>query len=302
MTYKLLLSPVLLLALGGPATQSAVASMVVVVPGEDAAYAAGTKALNESRWADAVAAFEKVVNSKGNKADAALYWKAYALNKLDKRQLASSTCDQLRSQFRDSTWNKDCDALSVSGRDNNHEDVRSDIAPSQRDIDRDARTANSRSNDPDTEIKILALNSLLHRDPAQAVPLLRAMLTSDRPARMKQHALFVLAQSKSPEADLLMRDLLAGKMGVDLQVQAIRSNGIYHGKAANDSLADIYRNATDPQVKEAVISAFFISGDDTRLVEIARQEKNLEAKRRIVSQISLMRGKAATDYMMELLK
>ena len=52
--------------------------------------------MDERRWTDAIGAFDQVINAKGKKADAALYWKAYALNKLDKQQLASDTCSQLR--------------------------------------------------------------------------------------------------------------------------------------------------------------------------------------------------------------
>ena len=42
--------------------------------------------------------------------------------------------------------------------------------------------------------------------------------------------------------------------------------------------------------------------DSVRMVEMARNEKDLELKRRIVSELALMNDKAATDYMMELLK
>ncbi len=38
------------------------------------------------------------------------------------------------------------------------------------------------------------------------------------------------------------------------------------------------------------------------MVEMAKNEKDLELKRTIVSQLALMNDKAATDYMMELLK
>jgi hypothetical protein len=51
-----------------------------------------------------------------------------------------------------------------------------------------------------------------------------------------------------------------------------------------------------------VISAFFITQDAPRMVELARSEKDMELKRSIVSQLALMKDKAATDYMMELLK
>jgi hypothetical protein len=262
---------------------------------DDAAYAAGTRALNERRWADAVTSFEAAVNAKGKKVDAALYWKAYALNKLGKQSLAHDTCAQLSTQFKDSTWNKDCNSLSSSLADVKDHSL-------QRDPEfytyRDHRT----SRDPDTEMKILAVNSLMHRDPAQAMPIMRAILTGEQPMEIKQQALFALAQNKSPEADTLMRDLVAGKMGPELQLQAIQSSGIYRGRTGNDGLAEAYRSSSDPKVKHAVISAYFIANDDNHLVELARQEKDLELKRRIVSQLSLMKGKAAGDYMMELLK
>ena len=131
------------------------------------------------------------------------------------------------------------------------------------------------------------------------MPLVRNLLTSDQSASVKQQAFFALGQSKSPEATALMNEIVIGKLGPELQAQAIQSSAIYRGKIANDSLAEAYRTTNDPKVKRAVISAFFISKDDVHLVELARQEKDLELKRQIVSQLSIMHGKAASDYMME---
>jgi hypothetical protein len=142
----------------------------------------------------------------------------------------------------------------------------------------------------------------MQRDPAQALPVLRGILAGDQSESLKQHALFILAQSNSPDAQAMMRDLVLGKLAPNLQELAIRDCGIYQGKRLNDTLGEAYGASNDDKIKHAVISAFFISGDDTHLVDLARQEKDLKLKRTIVSQLSLMQGKAATDYMMELLK
>jgi hypothetical protein len=303
MKRRLVLSPILAFLLLGFTAKPAAATVFIVSADDDAAYSAGTKALNESRWADAVTAFDQVVTAKGKKADAALYWKAYALNKLDKQQLANDTCVQLRTQFKDSTWNGDCRALSVSvSAQQVHVVGAVKLDPLQLNLNLDQPFAGGSSKDPETEIKMLALNSVMRRDPAQAVPLVRGILTGDQPMSVKQHAFFILVQSKAPEAESLMHDLILGKMGPELQLKAIQSSGMYRGKPANDLLAEAYRNTADPKVKRAVISAYFIANDDTHLVELARQEKDMELKRSIVSQLSLMRGKAASDYMMELLK
>ena len=80
---------------------------------DPAAYIAGTKAMNEHRWKDAVGSFDQVINARQKKADAALYWKAYSLNKLGNSPLALATCFQLHSQYTDSSWNKDCEALGI---------------------------------------------------------------------------------------------------------------------------------------------------------------------------------------------
>jgi hypothetical protein len=283
-----------------------------IVIADDDAYAIGTHAMDEHRWQDAVSAFDKVIGEKGKRVDAALYWKAYSLNKLGKTQLAIATCDQLHSQFADSSWNKDCNTISVDVQidpkimaadqtrlrvDRVHPYVR--IAPVRPDIgERD--TGVTRGSDED--LKMLALNSLLNRDPATALPLLRGILSGNQPLSVKKHALFVLAQSKSPEAENILRDAALGKLDPQLQAQAIQAMAVFQGKRANDTLAEVYRTTTDPKIKNSIISAMFITKDAPRMVEMARNEKDLELKRRIVSELALMNDKAATDYMMELLK
>ena len=281
-----------------------------IVIADDDPYTTGTRAMDENRWQDAVSAFDKVIGEKGKRVDAALYWKAYSLNKLGKTQLAIATCDQLHSQFADSPWNKDCKAISVDVQvdpkimtadqmkmGHVHPHVR--IAPIRPDMG-GGEGGVTRGSDED--LKMLALNSLLNRDPTTALPLLRGILSGNQPLSVKKHALFVLAQSKSPEAEGILRDAALGKLDPQLQGQAIQAMAVFQGKRANDTLAEVYRTTTDPKIKNSIISAMFITKDAPRMVEMARNEKDLELKRRIVSELALMNDKAATDYMMELLK
>ncbi len=278
---------------------------------DDDAYATGTRAMDEHQWANAVAAFDKVIGEKGKRVDAALYWKAYSLNKLGKMPLAIATCDQLRAQFADSAWNKDCAAISVgvtvdaSTMADQLKILKIDkmrpVVVSPLGFDMSGGEAGvARGSDED--LKILALNSLMYRDPATALPLLRGILNGNQPIAVKKHALFVLAQSKTPEAEIILHDAALGKLDPQLQAEAIRSMAVFQGKRANDTLAEVYRTTTDPKIKRSIISAMFITKDATRMVEMARSEKDLELKRTIVSELALMNDKAATDYMMELLK
>lgn len=297
------------------------AAMPSSAPDDPAAYITGTKAMNDHRWQDAVNAFDQVISARQKKADAALYWKAYSLNKLGNQSLASATCSQLHAQYSGSTWNKDCEALGIDTSvysiqvvppvppvpptgPKNFTIYRTDAySRSERDAARaDRDLVRGESRNPDDDIKMLALNSLLNQDPARAIPLLRGILSGNQPTGIKRHAIFVLAQSKSPEAQSILNDAVLGKLDPSLQRDAIQSMGIYKGKAANDTLVEVYNKTSDPKIKQAVISSFFISQDAPRMVDLAKAEKNLELKRTIISQLSLMHDKAATDYMIELLK
>jgi len=274
---------------------------------DDPAYVDGSRALEEHRWPDAVASFDKVISAKGKRVDSALYWKAYSLNKLGKLQLAGATCDQLRAHDSNSLWNKDCSALTIkvnvdtTALAESLKNIRIDpdvtIVPDMEDMSEGHPARGS-----DEDLKMLALNSLLNQDPARAIPLLRGVLSGNQSNSVKKHALFVLAQSKSPEAESILHDAVTGKMDPELQREAIQSMAVFQGKRANDTLVEVYKTTTDPKIKRSVISALFITQDAPRMVEIAKSEKDLELKRRIVSQLALMNDKAATDYMMELLK
>jgi hypothetical protein len=293
---------------------SSSAPVVVVV--DDDAYTVGTRAMDEHRWPDAVSAFDKVINEKGKRVDAALYWKAYSLNKLGKTPLVIATCEQLHSQFSNSPWNKDCAVISVDGQVDpkamvdqmkihtdrmkiDRDQMRIRVEPFRFDMD---RRDNCGAPGSDEDLKMLALNSLLNKDPATALPLLRGILSGNQSPCVKKHALFVLAQSKSPEAESILHDAALGKLDPQLQEQAIQSMAVFQGKRANDTLAEVYRTTTDPKIKKSIISAMFITRDAPHMVEMARNEKDLELKRALVSQLALMNDKAATDYMMELLK
>ena len=288
-------------------TAEAYSSAPIVVLDDDP-YTAGTRAMNERRWPDAVSAFDKVINEKGKRVDSALYWKAYSLKKLGKTPLAVATCDQLHAQFSDSPWNKDCVVLSVDGGVDPHAiagamtEMKTNLDQIRPMMKTFEMSEGGVARGSDEDLKMIALNSLLNRDPAAALPLLRGILSGNQPLNVQKHALFVLAQSKSPEAENILHDAALGKLDPQLQGEAIRSMAVFQGKRANDTLAEVYRTTGDAKIKKSIISAMFITQDAPRMVEMAKSEKDMELKRMIVSQLALMNDKAATDYMMELLK
>ena len=286
-------------------------------------YAQGNKAMNEQRWSDAVTAFDRAAAAKGKREDASLYWKAYSLNKLGRKEEARATCDILRKQEPSSTWNRECivlragsltdattlvalsklDALQGPDGPKFKVDVHgADYRVLSEVYGRGLYSIKSDHATTEDDIKILALHSLMQQDPSKALPLLRDLLKSDKPVEMRRQALFVLSRSKDPQAQTILTEVATTKGNPEMQREAIQILALNRGKDAGPTLVDVYRGATDAQVKRACINGLFLAHDAPRLVELARGEKDLNLKRDIVSQLALMHDQAATDYMLELLK
>ena len=96
-------------------------------------------------------------------------------------------------------------------------------------------------------------------------------------------------------------ELAKSEKDPDLRATAVRNLGLMGGPQTGRALLDIYGTDKDPAVKRNVINALFTQGNATTLVALARKETDLEMKKVIVQKLSVMGGKVATDYMLEIL-
>ncbi|MCU1316381.1 MAG: hypothetical protein JWN63_1703, partial [Candidatus Acidoferrum typicum] len=76
-------------------------------------YDNGREDLDEDRYDRAVAKFQQLAEMNGPQTDAALYWKAYAENRLGKRDTALTTIADMKRRFPQSRWQKDASALEI---------------------------------------------------------------------------------------------------------------------------------------------------------------------------------------------
>ena len=291
------------------------APMVTV---HDANYTTGLKAMDEGRWSDAVSAFDKSAAATPSNPEAALYWKAYSLLKLGRKSDATATCGQVIAGNRASSWKQECVVLNAQSNSTDLREMERTAARLERDEERENRTAKIKTDvrvrlsdlnvdgkrepiDPDDELKLIALSSLMRSEPDKALPLLHGVIFSSKPLELRRRALFVLVQDKSPEAQAMLVEAAKDNNDIELQRLAVQSMGL-HGKTYAPQLKTIYLNASDARVKRAAISGMFTSGDATDMVELAKAEKDINLKREIVSQLSVMKDPAAIAYMEELLK
>jgi tetratricopeptide (TPR) repeat protein len=234
----------------------------------DADYQKGLRALDARQWDDAVDDFATSASHEGANADAALYWKAYAENRAGRREDALETISDLKEDYPSSRWIKDAKALEVEMR-------AATGAP---------MNASSFSDD---DLKLLAVNSLMQSDPDKAVPVLQKLLASNNSAKVKDRAMFVLAQSSSPQASKLMSDMARNSSNPELQLAAIK----YMGMMGNSSaLASVYESTSDPRLKRAILHSFMQSGSRDFLLKAAKNEKDPELRRDAIKQLALTGG------------
>ena len=136
-------------------------------------YAEGTKAIDEGRWVDAEGIFTKIASQRNGHADGALYWKAYAENKLGQTKPALDTCYVLGQNYPNSSWIHECGALEI--------EIHA----------RSGKPAEPKAGDDD-DLKLLALNSLIKTDAQRALAQVQEILNGDASEKLKKEALFIL--------------------------------------------------------------------------------------------------------------
>lgn len=217
-------------------------------------YSDGTRAINEGRWSDAVDLFNKVVQQHGQRAEGALYWRAYAENKESQPARAISTCAELRHTYPKSAWLDECGALEIEIRGHSSQPMQPQA-------------------EQDEDLKLLALNAIMQQDEARAIPAIQQILGGNSSDKLKEHALFVLSQSDSKQAQDLIGQIARGQSNPALQVKAIHMLSI-RGKQSVDLLGDIYQHSNNDAVKKAILQSYSVTGSPDKLIEAARNESD----------------------------
>jgi HEAT repeat protein len=236
---------------------------------EDERYERGTEALDEERWDRAIEAFDSVASLGGRRADAGLYWKAYAQRKAGRPADALATLGQLRKTAPQSKYIKEADNL-------------------EREIRQDSGRPPAPERASNDDEKLIALNALLTSNAEQAVPMLEKFLSSGASPRLRNRALFVLTQSGSPRGRAVVADIARGKSHPDMQRQAVKYLGLFGGDESRQILSEIYASTEDVDVKKAVLQAYMTSGNKAGVLAAARGEKSPEMRRAAIRQLGPM--------------
>lgn len=240
---------------------------------EDHDYHSGSSYLDRHEYEKAVEAFNRVIEQKGNRADGALYWRSYAQNKLGRRDDALASLAELQKSYPSSRWLEDAKALEVEVRQKSGQPVTPETAS-------------------DEDLKLLAINSLMNTDPQRSVPLLEKLLKGGNSPKLKERALFVLAQSQTQQARNLLGQTARGGSNPDLQMKAVEYLGIFGGSENLKTLSDVYKTSSDVPVKRAILRSFMVSGSRDQLLAAAKTESNPDLKIEAIRQLGNIGGAA----------
>ncbi len=235
----------------------------------DRNYDRGTRALDEGRWDDARQIFDEIARAKGDRSDGALYWKAYAENRLGRRDEALATLALLRQQYPSSAWQNDAQALTVE-------------------IQQQAGKPVDPNAEANEEIKLMAINGLMNGDPERAVPLLEKILKSPSSIRLKDRALFVLTQSNSPQAQQLLLGIAKGGSNPDLQLRALKYLAMSGNKNVTADIAGIYKSSHDLAIKKQALNSLMIAKAVDELFYIARTEQDANLRTEAIRDLGIL--------------
>ncbi|MGA2217668.1 MAG: hypothetical protein ABSG51_06260, partial [Terracidiphilus sp.] len=227
----ILAAGIVCLAFSGPAQPAAGQAFAGAMPAAEAEggaggtgspenqmYADGTRAINDGRWADAQTIFSKIANEHSEHSDGALYWKAYAENKMGQTKLALATCTMLRSSYPGSSWIHECGALRI--------EIHA----------KSGQPAEPNAGDDD-DLKLLALNALLQKDETRALGQIQEILnSSDSSDKLRKEALFILGHHYSDEtyAEVVRLSYVEGDVRVARGAQNEKPAGPVWEKAVAD--------------------------------------------------------------------
>jgi hypothetical protein len=234
-------------------------------------YDGGREDLDEERYDRAAAKFKQLADMNGPQTEAALYWKAYAENRMGKRDSALTTIADLKRRYPQGRWQKDANVLELEVKQSTGQQVKP-------------------SDQSDEELKLMAIRSLMNSEPQLAMPLLEKLINGTGTPKEKSQALFVLAQSGSAQGREIIGRIARGQSNPELQREALKYLGLFGGAQSRAVMAEVYASTNDVSLKRQIIHSYMIGGDRERLFAAAKSEKDESLRRDAIRQLGLVHG------------
>jgi hypothetical protein len=125
---------------------------------------------------------------------------------------------------------------------------------------------------PDTDLRVQALGRLIPTDAPKVIPILRKIALESDNSGAARGAVFILAQSRNPEAQSTVVDV--AKVGPEtVRVAAVRELARFGGPNVGQDLLEVYSRGNAP-VKQQVVFSLGERADTSALVRIVQTEND----------------------------
>jgi HEAT repeat protein len=302
-------------------------------------YEQGREFMDQGRYDRAIDRFTDVVAMKGTRADAALYFKAWSQNRSGQRAEALATISALAKEYPKSRYVAQLKALEAEVRRDSGQPVRPD-SESDDDLKLMAINAlvnaDSEQAIPMLEkllegtaspkLKSRALFVLAQSSSPRAREVLKGIARGNSTPELQSRAVDYLGQHGGPESRAALAEIYAGSSDVDLKRRILRAfmvggeknrlltaaqteqNPELRGEAvqqlgvmgAHEELWQLYQKETAVDIKKRIIQAMFVGGNTTRLIELAKGERDTELRRTAVRNLGVMDSKRTSDALVEI--
>ncbi len=269
------------------------------------------KSVYNKEWQKAVEQFKKITEnfSKSKWAEESLYWLGYSMNKMtqdlqnleeirDIKEEALKNLDTLKQQYPTSQWIDDARRLTVEIAE---EMVARGLKEYKKYI------IKSIKENADIEMKLVALDALMHMDKEKAFPMVQKIIRNSKIQEMRAKAIFILAQMRDARVIPLLVEVALKDSDSKVKEQAIFWLGQVRSPESRKQLLKIYDSAADADVemKKKIIFSISQSGGETavkELIDIYKKEKDVELKKQIIFWLGSSKTKEAQKFILKILE
>ena len=306
---------------------------------ETRAYEQARELMDQAKYDRAIERFTDVVGQKGARADAALYWKAWSQNKSGQRAEALTTLSTLTRDYAKSRYLTQARQLEAEVRRDSGQPA-TPGSESDDDLklmainalmDSDAAQAipflqKLLDGTASPKLKSRALFVLAQSNSVQARDVLKGIAKCSSTPELQNRAIDYLGQMGGPESRAALAEIYGSTSDVDVKRRILRAFMVGGEKdrlltaaqteqnpelrseavqqlgvmGAHEELWQLYQKETAVDVKKRIIQAMFVGGNVTRLLELAKTEKDPELRRTAVRNLGVMDSKRTSDALVEI--
>jgi HEAT repeat protein len=306
---------------------------------ETRAYEQARNQMDQAKYDSAADRFGEVAAMKGARADAALYWKAWSQNKVGQRAEALTTLSTLTRDYGNSRYLTQARQLEAEVRRDSGQPAAPDkeidddlkLMAINALLDSDANQAipylqKLLEGTASPKLKSRALFVLAQSSSERAREVLKGIAKGSSTPELQSRAIDYLGQAGGRESRETLAEIYGSTSDVDVKRRILRAFMVAGEKdrllsaaqteqnpdlrseavqqlgvmGAHDELWLLYQKETAVTVKKRVIQAMFVGGNVTRLLELAKTEKDPELRRTAVRNLGVMDSQKTADALVEI--